>query len=282
MKREFNFNFINELAKKALRTVRGPLKVRNDTPSFLQYDDIGMVAVWAIEDKQIMREKYFGKIAEYNRLIADNIEVNHSIRRKGHYKQNPWYYETKNIIQELRIKRNDVIDSFEERLKKAFDDRTIQDGIEPADVNVEVNSTEVNPITGNDSRDMAVNSGMERFAELICHESNDYFTHYAAGASNIPAGIGQIELFDERVRSPIDVFGWFSAIGTLIRGGAEFSEIIDDFDILESAAFDDDTAGVMAWRTAYTSSVHHTKNSTFPTASHVLYQIPVTASGLIA
>jgi hypothetical protein len=275
----FDYNRIRSNVNNALKRIR-PKKVAVGDTSFLKYEDVGYASAWRVEDKLNLEQLYFRKIRRNNQLFTEIKQQNRRIivNNPINYPANPDYLHTLHKMNQLRIEKHRTIASFEDRVKRAWDDRTIPDDIIPAESGVTVNEIQIKPTSVDTKEDMMVNDGMERFALLICDESNTYFRHYAIGASTIPSGIGQVKLFDERARAPIDEFGWFSAIGTLIRGGAMFPQTIGSFSIAESAACDQAVGGIIAWRTAYTSPVPHTLNTTFPVASHVVYQIPAGAN----
>jgi hypothetical protein len=278
---EMDFKKLAKNLKSALKTAaihRPHVSLQNH--SLLKYEDVGFASVWAIEDKNVLEELYFKRIRRLDWHFTEAKEQNRRIimNNRFGFLNDEKYRLSLNIMNEVRKQKHEIISSFEDRIKKSFDDKTIHDGIEPALAEVSVNGIELLPVKAAVKDDMMVNDGMERFAALICNESNTYFTYYAVGASVIPSGIGQTKLLDERARAPIDEFGWFSAIGTLIRGGAQFPESIPSFSIAESAACDAAAGGIIAWRTAYPTPVAHTQNATFPVASHVVYQIPAGAN----
>jgi hypothetical protein len=275
----FDYRKITDAISKAMKTVHRPV-VSVQKKSYLEYDDIGFASSWWIDDKAKLEEDYFRKIRQLNYLFLEAKQANFR-EIKNHmfdFLDQPLYRSTLSTMDDLRLQKHRLIEGFEDRVKRSFDDKTVLDGLEPTNSAVEINHIELKPAVVDIKEDMMVNDGMERFAALICNESNTYFLFYAIGASTIPSSIGQFKLLDERARAPIDEFGWFSAIGTLIRGGAQFPESISPFSIAESAACDAATGGIIAWRTAYTTPVPHTQNVTFPVASHVVYQTPAGAN----
>ena len=272
----FDYKRINKGINVASKSEFRPVPLALKSASNLLYDDLGFASAWWVDDKPKIEEIYFKKIRRLSVLFSVQKEENlrSMTANPYHYHSDPYYNSTLLHMNQLRMEKHKVIEEFEERLKRAFDDKTIEDGLKPPYLTVQHNEIELTRPVVADSHDMMVNDGMERFALLICNESNSYFLFYAVGASSIPSGVGQTQLYDEKARAPVDEFGWFSSIGTLIRGGAEFPETVPSFLISESAPFDTATAGTMAWRTAYPSPVQHTKDNTFPVASHVVYQIP--------
>ena len=276
-KLEFDFNKIGSKIKTSMKSSYKPYVFAKDKPSGYMYEDVGFASSWWVDDKPKLEEEYFHKIRAlgYHFHEIKRINLRHMSESYPNHHKNSKFIETCKQMEYIRLKRHAIIQSFEDRLKKAYDDKTIPDGLKPTGLTVDTYQNEVctMPAGIGDGDDMVVNDGMERFALLICNESNTLYTHYAIGASSIASGIGQFMLLDEKARSPFDEFGWFSAIGTLIRGGAEFPETIASFGIAESAACDASAGGTIAWRTAYSVPVQHTKDNTFPVASHVVYQV---------
>lgn len=280
-KLEFDFNKLGNKIKTSMKSSYKPYVFAKDKPSAYEYEDVGFASTWWIDDKPKLDEEYFHKIRAlgYHFHEIKRMNLRHMSESYPNHLKNPKFISTQEQMDNVRLKRHAIIQSFEDRLKKSYDDKTISDGLEPTGLAVDTYQNEVctipvpRPAGVDNGDDMVVNDGMERFALLICNESNTLYSHYAIGASPIASGIGQFALLDEKARAPFDEFGWFSAIGTLIRGGAEFAETIASFGIAESAACDSSAGGSIAWRTAYSVPVQHTKDNTFPVASHVVYQV---------
>jgi hypothetical protein len=249
-------------------TIRGrPIKVANKKPDDLQYTDVSFVAVWDAKDQPWMDTLYHNKIRilnkKFNELRYKELRLYLKNIRTGQYPnihdipgiQKIW--KDKAEYHEIRWR---LIEDFENIITRDWNDQTPQSKYQPQQTVKQ--------------EDLVTNYGMERIAALTCNESNTYFTHIAAGASLIPAGIGQITLFDEKARTPVDTTGWMTAKGRLIRGGAEFPRFIPSFDCGESAIIDHATAGGCAWRTVYPADkvATHTTGETYLTVSHTVDQ----------
>jgi hypothetical protein len=244
-----------------------PISISNAKKDDIQYTDVSFAAVWDANDQPMMDSIFHNKVRFLNkkfnelrykemRLYLQNIKS----KKYPNIHDVPGIQKIWEQKAEFHQMRWDLIEGFEELIKRKYNDQTPRFPYQPQETSRQ--------------EDLVTNYGMQRFAALVCNESNTYFNQIAAGSSLIPAGIGQIELFNEKARTSVDENGWMTAKGRLIRGGAEFVKVIPTFTCSESAIMDHANAGGCAWRTVYPSNkvVTHVQDETYLTISHTVDQ----------
>jgi len=251
-----------------------PLRISNSNPTNdpkkkeeIQYTDVSFLSLWDAKDQPMMDSMFHNKIRilnkKFNELRYKELRLylqNMKTQKYPNIHDIPGIQKIWEQKAEYHEIRWSIIESLENIIKRNYNDQTPQFYTEPQE--------------SVKQEDLVTNYGMMRFAALICNESNTYFTQIAAGASLIPAGIGQTALFDEKARVAVDLNGWMTAKGRLLRGGAEFPKTFPGFVCSESAIMDHASAGGAGWRTVYPADkiVEHIQGETYLVISHTVDQ----------
>ncbi len=219
----------------------------------VQYLDVSHGALWGTEDTDHVKKNFDRIRLESNRM------KNYITWLRTHPEDKELI---RNIFQNSRAVKTKLIDDFELKLERTYNDQTVHD-FEPLCVMKKV--------------DKVVNSGFTRIAELVVGESVEFFDAMAAGTGTTAVYTGDTELDTEIARVSLDVSGYATASGSVIKYGAYFPTGVPSASISESGVFDDSSTGDMLLRTVYPANkvIVHTQNSTFFTLSIAIYQSSV-------
>lgn len=212
--------------------------------------DVSVAALWDTHDREVISKEF-----ERIRNESDKIKYYISYLRKHPEDQEL----VKKIVENSKARKSNIINNFDYKLERVYNDQTV-DGLEPLTVIKKI--------------DKVVNSGFTRIAELVVGESVEFFSAFACGTGNTPAYTGDTELDTELARVSIDVSGYATASGSIMKFGAYFPTGVPSASISESGIFDDPVEGNMLLRSVYPANkvLVHTLNSTFFTLSVAIYQ----------
>lgn len=154
---------------------------------------------------------------------------------------------------------NKLTDNFNEKLDRVYNDQT----------------TDIEPLEVDKSRNKIVNDGLVRVAEQITGQTNALWTHLAVGSGISPVSMSDSFLQSEIERVALGTDGFQSPAGSVVRFGGFFSPSVSSALITESAVLDDPTEGTMLYRTVYSTGINHVVNNDFFSVAHSIYQISV-------
>lgn len=222
-------------------------------PENIEYFDISHAALWGTEDNDHVR-KNFDRIRSESSRIKDYV-----FWLRTHPKDKEL---VKHILNNSKAVKTKIINDFELKLERTYQDQTVHD-FEPLFVTKRI--------------DKVVNTGFARIAELVVGESIQFFNAMAAGTGVTTVYTGDTELENELARVSLDVSGYATAAGSVIKYGAYFPTGVPSASISESGIFDDSVAGEMLLRSVYPTNkvLVHTSQSTFFTLSTAIYQSSV-------
>ncbi len=229
------------------------MNISRQTDDNIEYLDISTGALWNTTDREVVT-KEFNKI----RSESDKIKYYNSwLRRHSEDRE-----LVLRILDNTKARKNVMIKNFEGKLERVYNDQTVS-SFEPLFVTKKV--------------DKVVNTGFSRIAELVVGESVEFFNAMACGTGTSTVYTGDTELESELSRVSIDVSGYATASGSVIKYGAYFPTGVPTASISESGIFDDVSGGDMLLRSVYPANkvLVHTQNSTFFTLSIAIYQSSV-------
>jgi hypothetical protein len=238
-----------------LNSRKSPFNLLNQASSeTIEFFDVSTGALWDGRDREVVSK-------EFERIRSESFNIKHYI---SWLKKHPEDKElVSKIIDNARSRKRTVIDNFENKLDRVYNDQTNENGFEPLFVTKK--------------EDKVVNTGFTRIAELVVGESVDFFNAMAAGTGSTVVYTGDTELETELARVSLDVSGYATASGSVIKYGAYFSTGVPSASISESGIFDAEVGGDMLLRSVYPANkiIIHTQNSTFFTLSIAIYQSSV-------
>lgn len=220
--------------------------------SNINHLDVGYSALWDKSDYDTINKR-FKQISE----LSKEVRLNNINALLSYNSERLIYEELMENSKILKIKKALLVNKFEDELERSYNDQT----------------TSLEPLEVNKQYDRVVSGGMNRIAEFVVGESTQFFDHFAAGTSSTPAYQSDNELIAEIARVSIEIQGYATASGAVIKYGAYFAPNVPSASITEAGVFDDPAAGVMLFRTVYVNkSIIHVQGSTFFSLSHAIYQ----------
>lgn len=205
-----------------------------------------LLSSWYIKDSRIIRKRFFNPIK-----LLKNLSI------KG-----------------TRDRRNKIIDSYNNKLEKCYNDHKnvlVNDHTDPSTkfepVEVEIVPYEVELIPNTVTFD-----GLSRMAEIFTNQSVEFFTYLEIGESDYEVDKlnGALGLPIARV-NVLDL-GWFEPKGNTIQTGSMFPEDTQGGLISEAGAFDKPVGGKMWWRVLIedvNKRVETIGGVTVPSVSHI-------------
>lgn len=231
------------------------------TSSGIHHFDVGYEALWDKSDFNKI-SKYFSEINQLTKEIR-SLSINKLIYPDEQMIND----QVDDEINFIKLKKASLVKIFEDQLERKYNDQTSI--LEPHEIN-----KHVSPLKVNKQVDRVVASGMGRIAEFVVGESTQFFNHYSAGTGTTPVYASDTALIEELVRVSIELQGYATASGAVIKYGAYFPPGVQTATITEAGVFDQMVGGVMLFRTVYPLEkvINHVQGTTFFTLSHAIYQ----------
>lgn len=169
---------------------------------------------------------------------------------------------------------NPLASSFEEKLMRYYNDQTVHYFYEEPTHRFE-------PLEMSDpKKDLVVNSGLVRIAQLVTGRSTAYFTFFASGTGVAVERPSDFRLAAENHRVSMTTSGFVEAVGTAMKFVGKFPSSLPSALITEGGAFDigTPTFGTMLFRTLYPegSRIEHIAGKTFYSLMQTINQVSVT------
>ena len=168
------------------------------------------------------------------------------------------------LLHNIRIGKNKP-DTFENKLMRYYNDQT----------------TDIEPLEMTDpKKDLVVNSGLIRIAQLVTGKSNATFNSMASGTGIAGERASDIRLSSENWRVSMISSGYVESVGTVMKFAGKFPTVVPSATITESGAFDTGAAGTgtMLYRTLYPTSAtfSHQQGKTFYSCLQSINQVSIT------
>jgi hypothetical protein len=143
----------------------------------------------------------------------------------------------------------------------------------------EVDSKQIQFLQVSKADDLAVNSGIQQYLDLILGVSGSRYFYVGKGTSTVAPTAAQTALQAEVLpRVDTTYFGWREVAGVTLRFAGQFGESLPSITVNESGVFNATTAGIMFMRNMFSNdAINHTVNYTGFILASIIELVPTLA-----